>query len=206
MRAVLLILTVSTFLSGCAALEDLDRRLTAALVPQPEVTVAASAGPVLPVPDRKPPAPPGAQRPAVAAAPPAAKAPEEAEGPEAEDAEQAEAPKRQRLPETLMGLSSDDIRARFGPPTALIEETPGITWRYRLPDCVVDLHLFPRVDSQGLYALDVSGQGLPVTDCLTRLAEAHETPADPDGADAGGASATSSQEVRAQDQMAAGGP
>lgn len=80
-----------------------------------------------------------------------------------------------------MGISAEQLRARFGPPDQEIEETPGVTWRYRPQGCVLDIHMFPRVESQGLYALDVSSRGLPVEDCLRALMSppVAETPAAP---------------------------
>ncbi|EKV28081.1 hypothetical protein C882_1082 [Caenispirillum salinarum AK4] len=179
MRAVILPLVAATLaLSGCTALDDLDRRLSAALNPQ-EPAPAPVVEPFQPLPERKPTdVPPPKRQPAKRApAAPATLAPEpepvppEPEEPAdtAEAAAVAAAPKRGKLPEGLVGLSAEQLRARFGTPAEEIEETPGVTWRYRPEGCVLDIHLFPRVESQGLYALDASAETLTVEECLAVL-------------------------------------
>jgi hypothetical protein len=189
MRVVILPLAVVTLLlSGCTALDDLDQRLSSALGPNATDAVSSSE-PFQPLPERKP-----TDVPPVRTAAVAPKAPVEAPKPEpaplldagaipvlpAEQAAPA-TPERGKLPETLVGVSADQLRARFGAPDEEIEETPGVTWRYRPKGCVLDVHLFPRVESQGLYALDVSAQGLPVDACLTALTDPTAAAATPAG-------------------------
>lgn len=130
--------------------------------------MAAATVQPAPLPDKKPPAPKQ-----VVTARPAAKAPPKPEAAPAEQAPPTElappsAPPR-AIPATLVGLSAEDLRAAMGAPVQEIAEAPGVRWRYRGPGCVLDVHLFPRVESQGLYALDVSATGLPVEACLERF-------------------------------------
>ncbi|WP_404384468.1 hypothetical protein [Caenispirillum salinarum] len=179
MRAVIPSLVAAALaLSGCTALDDLDRQLSAALNPQEPAPVVE---PFQPLPERKPTdVPPPKRQPAKRApaapatlAPKPESVPAEAEAPaEAEPAAAAVAvpPKRGKLPEGMVGLSAEQLRARFGTPAEEIEETPGVTWRYRPEGCVLDIHLFPRVESQGLYALDASAETLTVEECVAVLA------------------------------------
>lgn len=187
MRAPFLIPAAALLLSGCAAVADLDRALSARFNPQPAPPAVATV-PAAPLPDRKPPAP----RQAVAARPaPADRTPPKPEPPpaEVEQAPAALVPQARSVPATLVGLAADDLRTIMGAPAQEIAEAPGVRWRYRGPGCILDVHLFPRVESQGLYALDVSAVGLPVEECLERFRNppppAAPEPAERDGEPAG---------------------
>lgn len=178
MRAVLPLLAAPLLLAGCTALDDLDRRLSARFNPPAQTATAPVVlEPTLPLPDRKPPVPERMLRraqpaPAAAPQPEAAAAPDEpatGSGPAVESPASGEAAARGRLPATLVGLSADDLRSRFGAPVQVVEEAPGARWRYRTEACELDVLLFPRVESQGLFALDVSARGLPVEQCLQAL-------------------------------------
>lgn len=161
MRAPFFILVASLAVSGCTALADLDRTLSARLNPAPPAPYVAA--PAVPLPDRKPAAP---RQTVVRTAPVKVQAtPPKPERPPGEEAPVQQAA-RPAVPETLVGLSADDLRAVMGSPAQEIAEAPGVRWRYRGAGCVLDIHLFPRVESQGLYALDVSATGLSAEQCL----------------------------------------
>ncbi len=163
MRAPFPLLAASLLLTACADLAGRDR-----LIAEPAVPVVAT--PAVPLPERKPTPPPRRQP----AKPPASSAAEAGAG--AADAEVpavvergeqgTRPPGRHPIPEALTGLSADELRAIMGPPAQEIAEAPGVRWRYPGKGCTLDVHLFPRVESQGLFALDVSAEGLPASRCL----------------------------------------
>ncbi|WP_097277107.1 hypothetical protein [Caenispirillum bisanense] len=166
MRAPYFLPAAALLLSGCTALAELDRSLSGRLNPPPAAP-ATVAGPAVPLPDRKPPAPrqTAAAKPAKATTTPPKPEPPPAETVTAPVAV-APVPPARTVPATLVGLSADELRAAMGAPAQEVAEAPGVRWRYPNRVCILDVHLFPRVESQGLYALDVSATGLPVEACL----------------------------------------
>lgn len=198
MRAPYLLPAAALLLSGCTALAELDRSLSGRLNPPPAAP-ATVAGPAVPLPDRKPPVPRQtvAAKPAkVAATPPKPEpAPAETVTP---PVAVAPVPPARTVPATLVGLSSDELRNAMGAPAQEIAEAPGVRWRYPNRVCILDVHLFPRVESQGLYALDVSATGLPVEACLDSF---RNPPVDP-ATDPAAAAAQPAESATAADAAA----
>lgn len=187
MRAPYILPAAALLLSGCTALAELDRSLSGRLNPPPAAP-ATVAGPAVPLPDRKPPAP---RQTAAAKPAKAATTPPKPEPPPAETVTApvvvAPVPPARTVPATLVGLSADELRAAMGPPAQEVAEAPGVRWRYPNRFCILDVHLFPRVESQGLYALDVSATGLPVAACLDSFRNPPPAPPAPDAPNAAAA-------------------
>ncbi len=51
-------------------------------------------------------------------------------------------------PLNLVGQSEGDIRARFGAPASEEDRAPGKIWRYRRGPCVLDVSLYPDVQTR----------------------------------------------------------
>jgi len=92
-------------------------------------------------------------RPAVAAATPATPRASSRVEPPTPDRPASDPPTPDQVesaaaPVNLVGQSESDIRARFGTPTSVEDRTPGKTWRYRRGQCVLDVSLYPDVQTR----------------------------------------------------------
>lgn len=183
MRAPFTLLAAALLLTACADLANRDR-----LPVEPATPVTVK--PAVPLPERKPTPPPrrkpaapqdrpaaGAEAPAAAAEANGTGAANGANGADAATAagidgaagapqQASRPPARRPIPDSLTGLSADELRSIMGAPAQEVAEAPGVRWRYRGTGCTLDVHLFPRVESQGLFALDMSAEGLPAARCL----------------------------------------
>lgn len=80
----------------------------------------------------------------------------------------------QGRPVNLVGLDENQLKAVLGPPTEQEDRSPAKTWRYRNGKCVVDLALYPDVETRVFRTLSyevTTGEDTAAEErlCLTQL-------------------------------------
>jgi hypothetical protein len=80
----------------------------------------------------------------------------------------------QHKPVDLVGLDENQVEAVLGPPTEQEDRSPAKTWRYRNGKCVVDLALYPDVETRVFRTLSyevTTGKDTAAEEqlCLTEL-------------------------------------
>jgi len=112
-------------LAACGAFDTLN-------APPPSQTAAPASEPLLPPPPPRKPTPPGI---AVARLPPPS------------------APVDTPSADRLIGLDQPQVASLLGEPRTRAESPPATIWRYRGPDCEVDVYFYLDLQSQAMRAL-----------------------------------------------------